>query len=860
MPTGVFAHLFDEAKDKMDKRTVIGYEDEDDEESDDEYDDDDHADSSLSGSATSNNETQSKKRFFLKNCRHIQSLTLSDTTSLRNLSTLSSSPQLTCQGGLKNLVHLAVQLSPFPRARFYLSGTVNELKFYRMVGAVLSQNPGVQELEWKAGKTVMEQEFIDLILKRVTGNLKKLTISGGVGLHKLGILAYLIQTNQKRLRQIRKQQLQLTAIHDQESYWKSYMNHTEEEEEEEEDADDNNNDLGGCSALEELALHNGSLYHYRSAHEGLQLTWLHEFPGVLPIRALTFLDYDTDRFYRDADDDEDDDDDDIPINTSNQSPNGSLLAILSKCPNLERLCFNFDISRSARSSFYSDSDDEDGEKSSRSFLDTLSSHPHHSDSPSSPRRIPEREDFVDQMYKSCPNLREIEFGMGYQFTTKHWTQMMQKYGQQLESLSIWGNVLQFDSTAFMAMVGPPTPMPARPTLTPPLTPLLAPLPGKPLVRPHCLTRLNINGMRHLDDCAWIVFRQMPSLKEFKARDVPLDAMDLIVKDGWVCKGLEILEIMVLIPKHSYYRAGQMMDMDIDNDNWSDDDDDLSDKDDKDTEIDRESNDDSDMFESDDSSDDDDDDDDDSSVRMAAIKRRRRPMQPLARKKAKTNDSAAKPTQEKEDGTTTTTTTNTAKTRRGRGSKPLKFSECIQVRVCEMIGDLTRLRELRLEGKRKYTAHKREWGCLELTLETGLNRLGRLENLEKLNVSMLQEKLRGRREMEWIARNWVHRHNRQWLRLNPSTSSLMLLGLLPSFSSSSPSSSSLSSSSPWPSLPSSSGRADIGHGRANEYYYPEPKFKELIGISTRDNSQENDAACFNIVWLRERCPGLDVRAV
>jgi len=107
------------------------------------------------------------------------------------------------------------------------------------------------------------------------------------------------------------------------------------------------------------------------------------------------------------------------------------------------------------------------------------------------------DDLVEGMYESCPNLRDKEFGTLYMLADHHWCRMMELYGPQLESLSIWGKVIEFNSNAFMTLMG---------SLS-------------RILQHRCLTRPNINGMEHLHGCAWKALYRLPLLKQFKARDV-----------------------------------------------------------------------------------------------------------------------------------------------------------------------------------------------------------------------------------------------------------------------------------------------------------------------------------------------------
>ncbi|KAF9967077.1 hypothetical protein BGZ73_000709, partial [Actinomortierella ambigua] len=80
----------------------------------------------------------------------------------------------------------------------------------------------------------------------------------------------------------------------------------------------------------------------------------------------------------------------------------------------------------------------------------------------------------------------------------------------------------------------------------------------------------------------------------------------------------------------------------------------------------------------------------------------------------------------------------------------------EARVCEQLGQLTRLRELLLEGKEEvnYDGVGREtMGSLSLSINTGLTALAPLaHSLERLCVYKLKDKLAGRAEVEWIAKN------------------------------------------------------------------------------------------------------------
>jgi hypothetical protein len=165
----------------------------------------------------------------------------------------------------------------------------------------------------------------------------------------------------------------------------------------------------------------------------------------------------------------------------------------------------------------------------------------------------------------------------------------------------------------------------------------------------------------------------------------------------------------------------------------------------------------------------------------------------------------------------------------------------QIKVCKMIGQLTHLRELRLEGNRDYQFNNRDWHCLELTLETGLDCLAPLrENLEKLILSQLSDGLHaGRKEIEWIARNWVHYNNPQWKeKCAPKASQ--------------PRVPSQGKDEPQKGRTTSTGSKDD-----SDLFAPTPKFNDLIGLRSRVNSENLRKASANIDWLAVNCPTLEL---
>ncbi|KAK3827924.1 MAG: hypothetical protein J3Q66DRAFT_6287, partial [Benniella sp.] len=638
-----------------------------------------------------------KLQDFIENCHHIRSLTLTSPKACEwRIPDLPDSlnPRV---AGLKNLNHFAVKSEQTPQ-------DISQL--YRLAGAILSQNPGIQEIGWQQNQEFNGNDFTDLILQRVVGErLKKISIDSYFRDSGMLFLQDLADANKQRKERPEQEQAQQEGVRmttQGELMDESIKDETESKNE--------SNSSGGDHGfeLEELVLRD---YLQRSR---VYWDWLYNsYVHSLPIRSLSFVNFEP--FDR--------------VPSQGDGLGNSILPILCRCPDLEKLCVSFDRHPNIP------------DNSTTSFLNNLAKNPHYSRQPSTNRMRKENKRFVESMYKHCPKLREIEFGMFYQLTSNHWIEMMEMYGPQLEHLSVWGNITAFNSEAFMTLIGPPVDH----------------LSGNRL---HTLTRLNINGMKHLHECAFMALFLLPHLKEFRARDVPLDAKSLI-EEEWICQGLELLEIFVVIPRRTRWqwvggygwRSGferyQYM--------W------------------------------DDSSNNDTDDDEMSKT----LKRQVRYL-------------------------------STEKPRKKASEDLMKYINT-QVNVCKALGRLTQLRELRIEGVRHFEFGKRDWGCLELTLETGLEHLAPLQHgLERLIVSELDEAI-GRKEVEWIARNWVHHNNSRWLEQYHTSSQ---------------------------GMEASEGSRAVGARPDDDASFDtRSKLKALIGVSGR----VDDA----IKWLREQCPTLSV---
>ncbi|KAK3827938.1 MAG: hypothetical protein J3Q66DRAFT_6419 [Benniella sp.] len=661
---------------------------------------------------------------FIENCHHIRSLTLTAPQSSRSTGHRLPDTLLPRIAGLKNLDHFIVKLKELP---------CSSTAIYELAGAILSQNPEIQEIEWQQAEWFNNDTFTNLMLKRVVGRkLKKITIDTYFRESRMLFLQYLVDANKERQKRLEQEQKQLEGA--KMTTLGALMDESIKDEMENKNESSSSDGDPGFE-LEELILRD---YGQRSK---ALWGWLYQSEGSsddLPIRSLSFVNFEPltrDGLFPD-DDRIDSDDEDNGIGNS-------ILPLLDRCPDLEKLCVSFD-----RHPVLPDN-------SSRTFLDNLAKNDHYSRKPSTNRVGEEDEDFVECMHDWCPKLREIEFGMFYQLTSDHWIEMMEKYRPQLESLSIWGNVIAFDSKAFMTLIGPPANYLSSNRL-------------------HALTRLNINGMEHLYECAWTALHLLPNLKEFRARDVPLDAK-LLIEEDWICHGLEILEIFVMIPRRLWWQWS-------DEYGWMKGDEDYG----RDMRVGQE----------DESEDEDMDGSEDNQDETAkGLKRRAKSL--------------------------------ASERQRKRAREYLIEYIDTQVKVCKALGRLTQLRELRVEGERDFEFGKRDWSCLKLTLETGLEHLAPLRhNLERLIVSGLDESI-GRKEVEWIARNWVHHSNSHWLEQHHSSSQ-------------STERHGGSNTARW-----LSGDDDVSFGLRS-------KFKALIGISgwSRD-------AISNIKWLREQCPTLSV---
>ncbi|KAG0308844.1 hypothetical protein BGZ98_006625, partial [Dissophora globulifera] len=200
-----------------------------------------------------------------------------------------------------------------------------------------------------------------------------------------------------------------------------------------------------------------------------------------------------------------------PANWQDYSSIDPLLAILRLCPSLTHLRVSYDVTLALKP----------GPVGFKRMVRIL--YPRHHTTEWS--RVPF--DYMFKFSKLVPRLNNIDFGMRPHFDQVAWQQLILRYRWRLKALSVW-SALEFDAHVLTLLIGPPQGHPDR------------------VKRPHRLTKLDINGLDKTAKSAWLVFQQIPTLLDFSARDVPLDASRLVEYD-WVCTGLQTLAIYVAVP-------------------------------------------------------------------------------------------------------------------------------------------------------------------------------------------------------------------------------------------------------------------------------------------------------------------------
>ncbi|KAG0326662.1 hypothetical protein BGZ99_009244 [Dissophora globulifera] len=423
-----------------------------------------------------------------------------------------------------------------------------------------------------------------------------------------------------------------------------------------------------------------------------------------------------------------------PANWQDYESIDPLLAILRLCPNLTHLRVSYDITLAS----------QPGPVGFTHMVRTL--YPHHGDTEWS--HVPD--DFIFKFGVLIPCLNSLDFGMRPHFHRTAWKWLMVLYRWRLKALSLW-NALGFDMLSLTYLIGPPLGHPDR------------------LKQPLQLTKLDLNGLDETAKSAWLVFKQIPTLLDFSARDVPLNATRLVGYD-WVCTGLQTLAIYVAVPKEPAKEDTT----------WTWD------------EEDREWNEECGSYSA-----------------VADL-----------------------------DGQ----------------DQQHDYSTRLQIQVCEQLGRLKDLRKLILEGGSArgdggdgvmLPGHE----SMKLTLKTGLDRLAPLKcRLETLIVYQLDEQLCGQKEMEWIARHWVHHNNPHWLQTH------------------------VVEAQPHMTSTSTLTTDEYSASTAAPFLVSKPTFAALLGISVKntntgegavDTEAESEAKAARIAslkWFREECPTVSVKTI
>ncbi|KAF8946887.1 hypothetical protein BGZ47_011036 [Haplosporangium gracile] len=468
------------------------------------------------------------------------------------------------------------------------------------------------------------------------------------------------------------------------------------------------------------------------------------------------------------------------------------------------------------------------------------------------------EELARAIIKACPKLTEIDLSHHRELHPEDWDILLQHYAPQLETLSAW-SVDQMQPQGLMRLV-PPSPT------------LLGQFGGHPSQKWVGLQELDISANSALAPAIHMFLKYVPTLRHFKALDVPVEANQLLGFD-WVCTGMETLAIHILIPTQAWpdYKIWRW---DVGKDKWCivgegeeplDDDEceylamdvevpmlptlqgsyggdkkkDSSSDSDSDSDID--SNTDSEV---DSSSNSDSDTDSNSDARSDTSTDSSTESSSDSSSDSDSADSESDADSSSDSdgsGAESSALTSAASEPTGAPGKALPkkrvtHSMQIQIAICQQLGRLTRLKELTLEGRQDYRYDNKEWDCLRLTLKTGLDYLRPLQaNLKKLVVFQLDEELCGREEMEWVAQNWVHQDNTAWKSAFETCSSSR-------------------SMSPGPTSNSVTTLGD--EGRTPVLLCP--KFQEFLGVSVCGRGQVSALeANMNIAWLEGHCRQLTV---
>ncbi|KAG0276311.1 hypothetical protein BGZ95_007704 [Linnemannia exigua] len=470
------------------------------------------------------------------------------------------------------------------------------------------------------------------------------------------------------------------------------------------------------------------------------------------------------------------------------------------------------------------------------------------------------EELAREIIKACPNLTEIDLSHHRELHTDDWDILLQHYAPQLESLSAW-SVHHLQPPDLVRLV-PPSPT------------LVQRFGGHPSQNWVGLQSLDISANNSLAPAIHMFFKYVPTLRHFKALGVAVEANQLLGYD-WVCTGMETLAINILVPTQAWAgyetwrwnvgkdRWGMVGDV---NESWGDDeceyftlDTELpliptgqgsygsDQEDDGSSDTDSESDTGTDTSSSSDSS-----SNTDSSVDVDTDSSSDTTMDSSS--DSSTDSSSDSGTDSESDTDTSSDSDESADESsapdaaesRSTGvpdktlpKKRLTYSMRIQIAICQQLGRLTGLKELTLEGRQDIRFDNKEWDCLHLTLQTGLEFLRPLQkNLTRLAVFQLDEELCGRAEMEWIAQNWVHHENTVWQSAFDACSG---------------------SSDKMPAhhhlVGSPAALEGVGGGTPVLLC---PRFRELLGVSvTGERNLSALEANMNVAWLEGQCRQLTV---
>lgn len=449
------------------------------------------------------------------------------------------------------------------------------------------------------------------------------------------------------------------------------------------------------------------------------------------------------------------------------------------------------------------------------------------------------EELARAMIKACPKLTEIDLTHHRELNPEDWDILLHHYAPQLESLAAW-NVDQLQPQELIRLV-PPSPT------------FIGQFGGHLSQKWAGLQELDISANGSLAPAIHMFLKYVPTLRHFKALGVPVEANQLLGFD-WVCTGMETFAIHILIPTQAW-PSYEIWRWDVGMDKW------------RMVGEGEESLDDGEYFamdietpllptlqrsydgekQEDTSSDSDSGSHTDSHMAARSdtyVSSSDSDSDPSSDSDTSDSDSDADSSSDSDDSEGESSASASAESEpRGAPSKaPLKkrvtYSAQIQIAICQQLGRLTKLKELTLEGRQDYRYDNKEWDCLRLTLETGLDHLRPLQaNLRKLVVFQLDEELCGRAETEWVAQNWVHQDNAAWQRVFEACGG----------------------SNSTPRGLASNSVTTLEAGGEETPVLLSPKFQELLGVSVCGKRQVSALeANVNVAWLEGQCGQLTVK--